>query len=74
MELRVRQLTQLLEHAKVGEVPYDGVVEPGMVAHDRSSTATRTTTLTFPCSPPREYASTGDRDVPPPAVRRSASV
>ncbi|WP_406392556.1 transcription elongation factor GreA [Streptomyces sp. NBC_00887] len=32
MELRVRQLTQLLEHAKVGEAPADdGVVEPGMV-------------------------------------------
>ncbi|RII20941.1 Transcription elongation factor GreA [Streptomyces sp. YIM 130001] len=31
-ELRVRQLTQLLEHAKVGEAPPDdGVVEPGMV-------------------------------------------
>ncbi|MFD3655056.1 transcription elongation factor GreA [Streptomyces sp. NPDC058620] len=32
MELRVRQLTQLLEHAKVGEAPADdGVVEPGMI-------------------------------------------
>ncbi|MBB5938248.1 transcription elongation factor GreA [Streptomyces zagrosensis] len=31
-ELRVRQLTQLLQHAKVGEAPADdGVVEPGMV-------------------------------------------
>ncbi|WP_069814715.1 transcription elongation factor GreA [Streptomyces sp. TP-A0874] len=31
-ELRVRQLTQLLQHAKVGETPPDdGVVEPGMV-------------------------------------------
>ena len=31
-ELRVRQLTQLLENAKVGEPPADdGVVEPGMV-------------------------------------------
>ncbi|ALO10702.1 Transcription elongation factor [Streptomyces venezuelae] len=31
-ELRIRQLTQLLEHAKVGEAPADdGVVEPGMV-------------------------------------------
>jgi len=31
-ELRIRQLTQLLEHAKVGEKPADdGVVEPGMV-------------------------------------------
>ncbi|RCH67967.1 transcription elongation factor GreA [Streptomyces sp. SDr-06] len=32
MELRVRQLTQLLEHAKVGEAPAaDGVVAPGML-------------------------------------------
>ncbi|MFG2717336.1 transcription elongation factor GreA [Streptomyces sp. NPDC048416] len=32
MELRVRQLTQLLEHAKVGEAPAaDGVVAPGMI-------------------------------------------
>ncbi|GGU36557.1 transcription elongation factor GreA [Streptomyces lavendofoliae] len=31
-ELRVRQLTQLLEHAKVGEAPtQSGVVAPGMV-------------------------------------------
>lgn len=31
-ELRIRQLTQLLEHARVGEAPPDdGVVEPGMV-------------------------------------------
>ncbi|GGU73594.1 transcription elongation factor GreA [Streptomyces litmocidini] len=31
-ELRVRQLTQLLEHAKVGEAPAEeGVVAPGMV-------------------------------------------
>jgi transcription elongation factor GreA len=31
-ELRVRQLTQLLENAKVGETPKDnGVVEPGMI-------------------------------------------
>jgi transcription elongation factor GreA len=31
-ELRVRQLTQLLEHAKVGEAPaVSGVVAPGMV-------------------------------------------
>ncbi|MFJ9207339.1 transcription elongation factor GreA [Streptomyces sp. L-9-10] len=31
-ELRVRQLTQLLQNAKVGEAPADdGVVEPGMV-------------------------------------------
>ncbi|MFH8365922.1 transcription elongation factor GreA [Streptomyces sp. NPDC018031] len=31
-ELRVRQLTQLLQHAKVGEAPADtGVVAPGMV-------------------------------------------
>ncbi|WP_405723937.1 transcription elongation factor GreA [Streptomyces sp. NBC_01537] len=32
LELRVRQLTQLLEHAKVGEAPADnGVVAPGTV-------------------------------------------
>lgn len=32
LELRVRQLTQLLEHAKVGEAPADtGVVAPGMI-------------------------------------------
>jgi transcription elongation factor GreA len=32
LELRIRQLTQLLEHAKVGEAPADnGVVAPGMV-------------------------------------------
>ena len=32
MEARLRQLTQLLEHAIVGETPPDdGVVEPGMV-------------------------------------------
>ena len=31
-ELRVRQLTQLLENAKVGETPKDnGIVEPGMI-------------------------------------------
>ena len=36
MELRIRQLTQLLEHAKVGEAPADdGVVAPGMVVTDR---------------------------------------
>ena len=32
MELRIRQLTQLLENARVGETPKDdGVVEPGML-------------------------------------------
>jgi transcription elongation factor GreA len=32
MEARIRQLRQLLDHAKVGEAPPDdGVVEPGMV-------------------------------------------
>ena len=32
MEARIRQLTQLLENAKVGETPKDnGVVEPGMI-------------------------------------------
>ena len=35
-EARVRQLQQLLEHAKVGESPADdGVVEPGMVVTAR---------------------------------------
>jgi transcription elongation factor GreA len=32
MEARIRQLTQLLENAKVGETPKDdGIVEPGML-------------------------------------------
>jgi transcription elongation factor GreA len=32
LELRIRQLTQLLQHAKVGEAPADnGIVAPGMV-------------------------------------------
>ena len=32
MEARIRQLTQLLETAKVGETPKDdGIVEPGML-------------------------------------------
>ena len=32
MDLRIRQLTQLLEHARVGETPPDdGIVEPGML-------------------------------------------
>ena len=32
MEARIRQLTQLLENAKVGETPKDnGIVEPGMI-------------------------------------------
>ncbi len=32
MEARIRQLTQLLENAKIGETPADdGVVEPGMM-------------------------------------------
>lgn len=56
MELRVRQLTQLLEHAKVGEAPADdGVVEPGMVvtiAFDGDVDDTMTFLLAS-----REYAS-----------------
>ncbi|MFB7588062.1 transcription elongation factor GreA [Streptomyces sp. NPDC056169] len=55
-ELRVRQLTQLLEHAKVGEAPADdGVVEPGMVvtiAFDGDEDDTTTFLLAS-----REYAS-----------------
>jgi transcription elongation factor GreA len=52
----VRQLTQLLEHAKVGEAPADdGVVEPGMVvtiAFDGDPDDTMTFLLAS-----REYAS-----------------
>ncbi|MFE7551135.1 transcription elongation factor GreA [Streptomyces gardneri] len=55
-ELRVRQLTQLLQHAKVGEAPADdGVVEPGMVvtiAFDGDENDTMTFLLAS-----REYAS-----------------
>ncbi|MER7957224.1 MULTISPECIES: transcription elongation factor GreA [unclassified Streptomyces] len=55
-ELRVRQLTQLLEHAKVGEAPADeGVVAPGMVvtiAFDGDEDDTMTFLLAS-----REYAS-----------------
>ncbi|WP_406862783.1 transcription elongation factor GreA [Streptomyces sp. HUAS MG47] len=55
-ELRVRQLTQLLENAKVGEAPADdGVVEPGMVvtvAFDGDEDDTMTFLLAS-----REYAS-----------------
>lgn len=55
-ELRVRQLTQLLEHAKIGETPADdGVVEPGMVvtiAFDGDEDDTMTFLLAS-----REYAS-----------------
>ncbi|MFJ2767597.1 transcription elongation factor GreA [Streptomyces sp. NPDC087300] len=56
-ELRVRQLTQLLETARVGEAPADdGVVEPGMVvtiAFDGDEDDTVTFLLAS-----REYAST----------------
>nr|WP_202501266.1 transcription elongation factor GreA [Streptomyces sp. SID5785] len=56
-ELRIRQLTQLLEKAKVGEAPADdGVVEPGMVvtiAFDGDEDDTVTFLLAS-----REYAST----------------
>ncbi|MGW7352592.1 transcription elongation factor GreA [Streptomyces sp. Z26] len=55
-ELRVRQLTQLLESAKVGEAPADtGVVAPGMVvtiAFDGDESDTMTFLLAS-----REYAS-----------------
>ncbi|MCC3652024.1 MULTISPECIES: transcription elongation factor GreA [Streptomyces] len=55
-ELRIRQLTQLLQHAKVGETPPDdGVVEPGMVvtiAFDGDPDDTTTFLLAS-----REYAS-----------------
>ncbi|KOG13529.1 transcription elongation factor GreA [Streptomyces wedmorensis] len=55
-ELRVRQLTQLLQHAKVGEAPADdGIVEPGMVvtiAFDGDEDDTMTFLLAS-----REYAS-----------------
>ncbi|MEV5505765.1 transcription elongation factor GreA [Streptomyces orinoci] len=55
-ELRVRQLTQLLEHAKVGEAPAEsGVVAPGMVvtiAFDGDPDDTLTFLLAS-----REYAS-----------------
>ncbi|WP_328942864.1 transcription elongation factor GreA [Streptomyces sp. NBC_00250] len=55
-ELRIRQLTQLLEHAKVGEAPADdGIVEPGMVvtiAFDGDENDTMTFLLAS-----REYAS-----------------
>ncbi|GAA4676072.1 transcription elongation factor GreA [Streptomyces chumphonensis] len=55
-ELRIRQLTQLLENAKVGETPPDdGVVEPGMVvtiAFDGDADDTLTFLLAS-----REYAS-----------------
>ncbi|GAA3374851.1 transcription elongation factor GreA [Streptomyces sannanensis] len=55
-ELRVRQLTQLLEKAKVGEAPADtGVVAPGMVV-TIAFDGDETDTLTFLLAS-REYAS-----------------
>ena len=55
-ELRVRQLTQLLENAKVGEPPADdGVVEPGMVV-TIAFDGDEDDTLTFLMAS-REYAS-----------------
>ncbi|QES43526.1 MULTISPECIES: transcription elongation factor GreA [Streptomyces] len=55
-ELRVRQLTQLLEHARVGEAPADdGVVEPGMVV-TIAFDGDEDDTLTFLLAS-REYAS-----------------
>ncbi|MET9676868.1 transcription elongation factor GreA [Streptomyces sp. NPDC006482] len=60
-ELRVRQLTQLLEHAKVGEAPADdGVVEPGMVV-TIAFDGDEDDTLTFLLAS-REYAS-GDIEI-----------
>ncbi|MDT9680871.1 transcription elongation factor GreA [Streptomyces sp. TRM76323] len=55
-ELRVRQLTQLLEHAKVGEAPAaTGVVAPGMVV-TIAFDGDEDDTLTFLLAS-REYAS-----------------
>ncbi|MFG3495181.1 transcription elongation factor GreA [Streptomyces sp. NPDC047928] len=55
-ELRVRQLTQLLEHAKVGEAPAaSGVVAPGMVV-TIAFDGDEDDTLTFLLAS-REYAS-----------------
>ncbi|MEU7282635.1 transcription elongation factor GreA [Streptomyces sp. NPDC045431] len=55
-ELRVRQLTQLLEHAKVGEAPTEsGVVAPGMVV-TIAFDGDESDTLTFLLAS-REYAS-----------------
>ncbi|EFL00119.1 MULTISPECIES: transcription elongation factor GreA [Streptomyces] len=55
-ELRVRQLTQLLQHAKVGEAPADdGIVEPGMVV-TIAFDGDEDDTLTFLMAS-REYAS-----------------
>ncbi|MDI3419582.1 transcription elongation factor GreA [Streptomyces luteolus] len=57
-ELRVRQLTQMLENAKVGEAPADdGVVEPGMVV-TIAFDGDEDDTLTFLLAS-REYASEG---------------
>ncbi|GAA2775764.1 transcription elongation factor GreA [Kitasatospora sp. CM 4170] len=61
-ELRIRQLTQLLERAKVGEAPADsGVVAPGMVvtvAFDGDEDDTMTFLLGS-----REMAGTDDLDI-----------
>ncbi|WP_329382482.1 transcription elongation factor GreA [Streptomyces sp. NBC_01716] len=55
-ELRVRQLTQLLQNAKVGEAPADdGIVEPGMVV-TIAFDGDEDDTLTFLMAS-REYAS-----------------
>ncbi|MEV4997322.1 transcription elongation factor GreA [Streptomyces niveus] len=55
-ELRVRQLTQLLQNAKVGEAPEDnGIVEPGMVV-TIAFDGDEDDTLTFLMAS-REYAS-----------------
>lgn len=59
-ELRVRQLTQLLESAKVGEAPAaDGVVAPGMVV-TIAFDGDEDDTLTFLLAS-REYASSDIR-------------
>lgn len=56
-ELRIRQLTQLLDNAKVGEAPADdGVVEPGMVV-TIAFDGDEDDTVTFLMAS-REYAST----------------
>ncbi len=54
-ELRVRQLTQLLETAKVGEAPASGAVAPGMVV-TIAFDGDEDDTLTFLLAS-REYAS-----------------
>ena len=60
MEARIRQLTQLLENAKVGETPADdGVVEPGHGRHRRDVRRRDRRS----CSARREIAGDTDLDV-----------